>query len=668
MEAKERILGKAHELFNRFGFRRVTMDEIALKSGMSKKTIYQSFANKDELVEAVVEENIKKSVAACEQNSTKAENAVHEIFLSIDIIQDLMSEMNPVIFEEMEKFFPAAFMKFFHHKNNYFFHRVQRNLKQGIEEGLFRPELNIDVITKFRIETMFIPCNQDVFPHTKYNLAEVEIETLELYLYGISTIEGQKLIRKYKEQQKKIIKMSKQIQMRWMFTLVLTVIVNFTFSQKRYELTVREAVELAFKNVAEVKNAGLDIKIQKAQNKEITGQALPQVAGTASVNRYLQLPQILFPASQEGIYKVLVDEGLLPQGTKAPPPIFQAVSFVQPWNASLGATLSQLLFQPDVFVGLQARKTALGYSEANYTLVKERIKDSAYRRYYAILIAEKQADFLKGGIERLQRLYHDDSIMFKNGFAERLDLDKVQVQLTNLQTSESVLKSSIKLAYAALKYSIGISQNDTVILKEGLTNEDIKQNVLDDNFKYEDRKEIQAMTYSRRLQELDVKRHKMGYLPTLSAVASYSYQGMGRQFITNNNTIWFESTLVGLSLNLPIFDGFQRKYKIQQAKFNLQKVDNAVDNLKQVIDLQQTASKESLKNALLNLDAQQRNVGLAESVYNTTKKKFEAGLGSSFEVLQADNDWQIAQSNYFTGLYNAIIAKIAYQSSLGKLE
>jgi outer membrane protein TolC len=320
-----------------------------------------------------------------------------------------------------------------------------------------------------------------------------------------------------------------------------------------------------------------------------------------------------------------------------------------------------------VFVGLKARKTALGLSQANLELVKERVKDSAYRRYYAILIAQRQSDFLKGGIERLQKLYHDDSIMFVNGFAERLDLDKVQVQLINLQTSQSVLDNSIKLAYAALKYSIGIGQNDTVFLKEGLTNEDIKQNALDDNLKYEDRKEIQAIAYSRRLQELDVKRYKLGYLPTVSAIGGYTISGMGQQFITNSNFIWFKSALIGLNLNIPIFDGFQRKYKVQQAQLNLQKVDNGIEHLKQVIDLQYTASKESLKNALLNLDAQQRNVQLAESVYQTTKKKFESGIGSSFEVLQADNDWQTAQSNYFTGLYNAVIAKISYQSALGKL-
>lgn len=453
-----------------------------------------------------------------------------------------------------------------------------------------------------------------------------------------------------------------------MITLALAGQGNKVSAQAKYELTVKEAVDLAFKNLIEVKNAALDVEIQQAQNKEITGQALPQVGAAASLSKYLQLPQILFPNSSEaGIYSVLVKEGVLPQGTTIPAPTLVPVSFFQPWNFNAGVTLTQLLFQPDVFVGLQARKTAIGYSQANLELIKERVKDSAYRRYYAILIAQKQTDFLQDGIQRLKKLYHDDSVMYVNGFAERLDLDKVQVQLTNLQSTQTILNNSISLAYAALKYSIGLSQKDTVVLKEALTNEDIKSGVLNDNFQYEDRKEIQQLGYVRKLQELDVKRKKLAYLPTLSTAVGYTAQAMGPRFITHESTFWLYNSVVSLNLNMPLFDGFQRKYKIQQAQLNLRKLDNNITNVKEVIDLQQTVANESLKNALLNLDAQERNVRLAESVYNATKKKFEAGLGSSFEILQADNDWQTAQSNYFTSLYNAIIARISFMSSLGKL-
>ena len=199
MEARERILVKAHELFNRYGFRRVTMDEIALKTGMSKKTIYQSFENKDEIVDAVVEEHIKKSSCLCETHSSNAENAVHEILLNIDMIQELVGEMNPTIFEDLEKYFPAVFIKLYEHKNGYFSKKVKDNLISGIKEGYYRKDLNVDIITKLRIETMFLPFRQDVYPFAKFNLVQVQKEILEHYLFGLCTPEGQKLIKKYEK-------------------------------------------------------------------------------------------------------------------------------------------------------------------------------------------------------------------------------------------------------------------------------------------------------------------------------------------------------------------------------------------------------------------------------------------------------------------------------------
>ncbi len=142
---------------------------------------------------------------------------------------------------------------------------------------------------------------------------------------------------------------------------------------------------------------------------------------------------------------------------------------------------------------------------------------------------------------------------------------------------------------------------------------------------------------------------------------------MGQQFFTNKSTIWLRSSYVGVNINVPIYSGFQRKYKVLESLLNLEKANNSIENVKQAIDLEQAITKESLKNALFNLDIQERNLELAERVYNATKVKFEQGVGSSFEVLQADTDYQTAQSNYFNALYNAMIAKISYLYSLGKL-
>ncbi len=143
--------------------------------------------------------------------------------------------------------------------------------------------------------------------------------------------------------------------------------------------------------------------------------------------------------------------------------------------------------------------------------------------------------------------------------------------------------------------------------------------------------------------------------------------GMGQKFFTDNSTIWINSAYIGLNINVPIFDGFQRRHKISEARLNLEKLENTISNVKQGIDLEQFATKESLKAALQNLDLLERNMELAEKVYETTKIKFQQGVGSSFEVLQADTDYQMAQSNYFNALYNATVARISYLYSLGKL-
>jgi outer membrane protein len=449
---------------------------------------------------------------------------------------------------------------------------------------------------------------------------------------------------------------------------ILLLIVTASQAQQKHVLTVKEAVDLAFKNVIEIKNAELDVLIQQAQNNEIFGQALPQVTGNVGANHYVKLPQVLFPQSEEGIYAVLKRENLIGAGVSAPPPQLVPFSFQQPWNMTLGATLTQLLFQPDVFVGLQARKTAMSLSRAKLEQTKEKIKDSAYKRYYAILIVERQLHYVDQGLDRLRKLYHDDSVMFVNGFAERLDLDKVQVQINNLTTTRNTIANAVDLSYAALKFSIGIPQSDTVVLSDDLTTAVLKENILNDGFKYEDRAEIRTLDYAKQMQQLDLKRQKLGYLPTVALQGNYTLNGQGKNFFTSSNTFWINSAYVGININVPIFDGFQRKYKIQQSRLNVQKVENTIQNVKQGIDFEQNLSKGSLATALNTLDIQERNMQLAEKVYNSTKLKFEQGLGSSFEVLQADTEMQTAQSNYFNALYNAIVAKVTYQYSLGKLQ
>jgi AcrR family transcriptional regulator len=203
MEPKERILEKANELFNRYGIRSVSMDDIATQVGMSKKTVYQYYTDKEELVTEVIEAKLATNKACCLQDKHRAENAVHEIFLAFDMIQELFSKMNPIVITDMEKYHPPAYQKFQDFRNGFLYQVISTNLKRGIAEELYRPEIDIDILTRLRIASVMLAFNTDVFPNNRTHLIHIERELTEHFLYGLATTKGQKLITKYKIQRTK---------------------------------------------------------------------------------------------------------------------------------------------------------------------------------------------------------------------------------------------------------------------------------------------------------------------------------------------------------------------------------------------------------------------------------------------------------------------------------
>jgi AcrR family transcriptional regulator len=200
MEPRERILVKAHELFNRYGTRSVSMDDIAAQAGMSKKTLYQHYADKEELVSevftAVMEEN-KTNCLSCRE---AAENALHEIFLAFDRLQDMFSNMHPAVLYDMEKYHPGTFAKFRAFQGGFMYNMIRTNLERGISEGLYRENIDVDLLTRYRIHSIMVAFNPEVFPPNRHTLVNIEFQLLEHFLYGISTAKGVKLIEKYKKQ------------------------------------------------------------------------------------------------------------------------------------------------------------------------------------------------------------------------------------------------------------------------------------------------------------------------------------------------------------------------------------------------------------------------------------------------------------------------------------
>lgn len=203
MEAKERIMVKAEELFMQYGIRSVSMDDIANSLGMSKKTLYQYYADKDELVDAVVESHIQDIEGDCLDCRKDARDAVHEIFIMMERIMDEFNNMNPMLLYDMEKFHFKAYQRFREHKNKFLAQVIRENIEWGIKEELYRPEINIDIMCRYRLESMMIPFNVSVFPPGKYNLASTSEQIIEHFVYGLASIKGHKLIQKYNDQRLK---------------------------------------------------------------------------------------------------------------------------------------------------------------------------------------------------------------------------------------------------------------------------------------------------------------------------------------------------------------------------------------------------------------------------------------------------------------------------------
>jgi len=202
-DTSERIRIKAHELFLQYGLRSVSMDDIANNLGISKKTIYQYYKDKDQLTEEVVEAIIKQNQGACDYDRSHADNAIHEVFLAMDMMMEMFRSMNPSLLFDMQKYYPGAFQKFSKHKNDYLYGVIRSNILRGIKEELYRPDLKVDVLSRFRVESIILPFHPDFHTKVKFNIALIEEELTMHFLFGLLSQKGYKLTLKYQQERLK---------------------------------------------------------------------------------------------------------------------------------------------------------------------------------------------------------------------------------------------------------------------------------------------------------------------------------------------------------------------------------------------------------------------------------------------------------------------------------
>ncbi len=466
--------------------------------------------------------------------------------------------------------------------------------------------------------------------------------------------------------------------LRWLLVLVATQSFLNATAQQSIKVSVEEAVDYALKHTIELKNLQLDYENAVNRNREITGGALPQVNGSVQLSRLFAIPVTPLPDFiTPQVYGVLEKEKVKNSGTdqlitvpNQSPAIIPA-QFGVPWNAQAGFTVQQLLFQPDVFVGLQARDAALEYAKNNIAVSEDKLRETVMNSYYLILVTEKQLTLVNDGIRRIEKLQNDIEQLYKNGFTEKIDIDRTRVALNNLRSTKAQLENTSQIGYALLKFNMGLSQKDTLLLTDQLNPERINLDLQDEaSFNYENRSEIKLLQTAQKLQQLDVKRNKLANAPTIAMFWNYNRQALRQEFDffkSGSAYPWFPASIAGLNMQVPIFGGLQRHYRTKQANVKLQQLNNTINLAKQGIDLQLAQSKINFKNAMLDLEAQRKNMELAKQVYELSKKKYEQGVGSSFEVLDAENAIQTAESNYFRSLYNVAIAQIAYKRALGTL-
>ena len=435
-------------------------------------------------------------------------------------------------------------------------------------------------------------------------------------------------------------------------TVILLLSGSAAWAQQANEFSVKQAADYGLKNAVQVKNALLDVLIQQQSNRDITSAAYPDIKATGSFNDYLNIPTSLLPGEFFG--------GAA--GTFIP------VKFGTKYSATGGVALNQLLFDGQVFVGLQARKTSIDARQKAAEVTQENIKANIYKIYYQLVVSKTQIDLLDANIVRLQKLDHDTREIYKNGFAEKVDVDKLTVQIANLQTEKLKALNSVANGYMGLKVLMGMPIKDSLVLTDTLSDTQIKENILESShYKYNDRKEYQLLELTNKLNTYNIKRYKLSQIPTLSLNANYNKQAQRTAFDFLKKGDWFTTSYIGLSLNVPMFKGFSTRAKIAKSKLELQQTQNQLEGLKINIDNDVEVAKNNFTTAAATMDYQKQNMALAELVYEQTKKKYEIGTGSATEINMAQVELKTAQTNYISALYDAIIARVDLLKATGKL-
>lgn len=418
--------------------------------------------------------------------------------------------------------------------------------------------------------------------------------------------------------------------------------------------SIKEAVEFGIANSPQTSRNQLELAKAEAQIKEYRSTGLPQVNGRINYQHFLNLPVSLLPAEIFGG----------PAGT------FAEIQFGLKNSVTGGVELNQLIFDGSFFTGLKAQRIYrdLVYKQADQTEFE--IQKNITKAYLGVIIAERNRRILEKNIDNLEKTLDETTIIYENGFAEKLDVSRLQLSYDNLNTELVRIDRLINLSKNILKFQMNYPLEKPISLSESL--DDLADLVflnevdLDANVDITERPEYAVLEVTEELNQLNVEVLKKGYLPSLVGFANAQTQIQRNNLLDEDAPGFFPTTIVGLALSVPIWDSFTKKHKIQQAKVDVELAKIQKHEFERAVTLEVYNARLNYENAMNQVSSRKRSESLANEIYNTAKIKFQEGVGSSLELVQAEQNLYSAQANYASALYDLVVAKTDLDLALGK--
>lgn len=434
-------------------------------------------------------------------------------------------------------------------------------------------------------------------------------------------------------------------KLQWL--LITCVLIPATQYAQTTRLSLQEAVDYGLKNHPQVQTATLNERSAEVTVDNRIATGLPQVDAKLDYQNFIELPTSLIPAEFFG----------------GEPGTFQPVQFGTEQNVSASISASQLLFNGAWLVGVSAAKQYASLVKQQSQLAASDVRKNVESAYYGVLVAQEFEKLLQQNISNLNKVLFEVTELNKQGFVESIDVDRLTISKTTLEGQMANAQRQTALAMQFLKFSMGMDMTTKIELTDTIGPID-EVNIAAAN--YLSRPEFGIMEALVTLNELNVKVNKAAYLPSLVAYGSYTQNAQRNEFnFFNADEPWFGIGLVGVTLSVPVFSGTMRRTNVQQAEISLEKVRLEQYTATQGILLEVEKAKTDYQNAMSDLEVQQKNIELAQKIYNTTLIKYREGVGSSLELNSAESTLYQAQGSYIGALYNVLNTKTSLNKALG---